>query len=177
MSKTFSQERKENAASVENSAREVLSEHFETPLSRVVSAESQIDGRYDTQKLDPVQLLDFACVDWLIDARPSIYTVAQRITKASGSARMSIRTDNGSEMPCEGDVLPATGLTPDYYLFGWRDGSELTRAWILDAEQTYETIATSPHTDTVRNDDGTAAMYLDISELVTAGCVLAGYEP
>jgi len=177
MSKTFSQTRKETAASVEDTAREILADHFDVPASRVVSAESELSGEYDTRTLNPIQLLDFACVDWLVDARPAIQTVAQRITKASGSGRMSIRTDNGSNLPCEAEVLDTTGLTAQRYLFGWRDGTELTRAWILDAQNTLETMHASPHTDHIQNDDGTAAMYLDIGELAKTGCIIAGYEP
>ena len=177
MSKTFSQTRKETAATVEDTAREILADHFDVPASRVVSAESELSGRYDTSELNPVQLLDFACVDWLIDGRPTIHTVAQRITPEDGSARMSIRTDNGSNMPCEADVLGTNGLTPQHYLFGWRDRNTLTRAWILNATKTYETMKESPHTHEIANDDGTAAMYLDIAELAQAGCIVEGFEP
>ena len=176
MSKTFSQDRKEQAASVEAQAQTLLAEYYDVPETRVVSAESELSGRYDTSELNPVQLLDFACVDWLIDGRPTIHTVAQRITPADGSARMSIRTDNGSNMPCEADVLGTNGLTPQHYLFGWRDGNTLTRAWILNATKTYETMRESPHTHEIQNDDGTAAMYLDIAELAQAGCIVEGFE-
>jgi hypothetical protein len=177
MSKPFSQDRKETAATVEDTAREILADHFDVPASRVVSAESEHSGEYDTRTLNPIQLLDFACVDWLVDVRPGIQTVAQRITPAAGSARMSIRTDNGSNLPCEADVLDTAGLTPQRYLFGWRDGHELTRAWILDTRETLKTMYTSIHTDHITNEDGTAAMYLDIGELAKAGCIIAGYEP
>lgn len=176
MSKSFSQDRKEQAASVEAQAQTILAEYYSVPETRVVSAESELSGRYDTSELNPVQLLDFACVDWLVDGRPTIYTVAQRITPEDGSARMSIRTDNGSNMPCEADVLGTNGLTPQHYLFGWRDGNTLTRAWILNATKTYETMRESPHTHEIANDDGTAAMYLDIAELARAGCILEGFE-
>lgn len=176
MSKAFDQSRKNTAATVEESVQELLADHFDVPTPRVVSAESEINNRYDTSNITATHLLDFACVDWLVDVRPSITPIAQRITPKKGSARFSIRTDNGSNMPCEADVLPTNGLTPTHYIFGWRIGNTLTRAWLLDADQAYQTVVDSPHTDHITNEDGTAAMYLDIGELARAGCIITGFE-
>lgn len=172
----FDQERKDKAASVEDQCQSILSGFFDVPPARVVSAESELTERYDTREMHPVQLLDFAGVDWLIDGRPGLYPVAQRITKASGSGRMSIRTANGSNLPCEADVFAGDGISPTHYLFGWREDSNLTHAWILDAQRTFETMRDSPHTQELHNDDGTAAMFLDIGDLATAGCVLTGWS-
>jgi len=175
-SQRYSQARKETAASAANQVPELLAEYFDVPDSRVVCVEDELNGRYDTSELTPVQLLDFACIDWLVDARPEIIPIAQRITPVSSRGRFSIRTDNGTEMPCEGDVLPSDGLVPLYYLFGRSEDNSLSRAWLLDAQQTVTCMQDSPQSVTIQNDDGTEAMYLELAELALSGCVVEGWQ-
>lgn len=172
----FEQSRKEEAATVEGEVKALLAEYYDVAPSQVVCVESENEGRYDTRNVDATQLMDFACVDWLIDLRPEIIPIAQRVTPADGPGRFSLRVANGSEVGrCEKDVLEAGGLTPDAYLFGWRDGSELSRAWLLDVTAVIEVFnKTDP--ETKRNGDGTAAKYISIGDLAERHAVIEGWD-
>jgi hypothetical protein len=176
MSETFKQSRKEAAASVEGDAKALLADHYDVAPSRVVCVESENAGRYDTREVDATHLLDFAAVDWLIDSRPAVIPIAQRITPADGPGRFSLRVANGSNVGrCERAVLESDGVTPDAYLFGWRDGSELSRAWLLDVPATLRAF-NQLEPETKPNGDGTAAKYLSVGRLVEHEAVKTGWE-
>jgi len=87
----FDQARKEAAETVEDAVRAHLCEYYGVPAKRVVSAEHGREGAYETGgEYRATDLLDYAGVDWLVDARPEIVPVGERIrpnTEAAGTFR------------------------------------------------------------------------------------------
>jgi len=177
----FDQARKEAATSVEHAVRAHLCEYYEVPAKRVVSAEHGREGAYETEgEYRATDLLDYAGVDWLVDARPAIVPVGERIRpNTAGRRDFSLRLDNGCDRPCESDRLGAglqRGLAPRALLFGWRSGDTLDRAWLIDTEALAEAVTFGEvAVDERPSGDGTVAGYIGVGELVTAGCVLASW--
>ena len=178
----FSQERKDAATACEPAVRACLRDYYNAPDARVVSAEHGREGAYETEgDYRATDLLDYAGVDWLVDARPEIVPVGERLRPNDPERRdFSLRLENGTSRPCEADRLPAglaRGLAPEALLFGWRSGETLDRAWLLDCQRLVEAVTFDEVTvDRRESGDGTVAGYIGVGELVAADCVLDSWD-
>ena len=174
----FEQHRKDAAGSVASDVRARLREWYDVGDASVVSVESAKDGAYETGGgYDPVTFLDYAGVGWLVGANDAILPVGERIRPNIPWRRdFSWRVANGCSTPCESDRVPAgieeSGLFPRDILFGLRDGDRLNRAWLIDVEA-FRTAVDADQLVGERHgrDDGTAAVYYPVADLVRAGCV------
>jgi hypothetical protein len=177
----FDQQRKAAATAVAGDVRACLRDYYGVPDKRLVSAEHGREGAYETGgDYRPTDFLDYAGVDWLVDARPAIVPVGERIRPNDPQRRdFSLRLENGCERPCESDRLPAglqRGLAPRTLLFGWRSGDRLDRAWLLDCERLVEAVTFNEvAVDERPSGDGTVAGYITVGELADADCVLASW--
>lgn len=178
----FDQARKDAATSVEGAVRACLRDHYGVPDKRVVSAEHGREGEYQTGgEYLATDLLDYAGVDWLVDRRPEIVPVGERVRpNTEGRRDFSLRLENGTSRPCESDRLGAglqRGLAPRALLFGWRTDDRLDRAWLLDTEALAEAVTFGEvAVDKRATGDGTVAGYISVGALVDAGCVLEAWD-
>ena len=174
----FDQSRKDAVAELESQVRACLQDYYDVPAKRVVSAEHERDGAYETEgEYRLSDMIDYAGIDWVVDKQPEIVPVGERIRpNTEGRRDFSLRLDNGTSKPCESDRLGAglqRGLAPRTLLFGWRSGDELDRAWLLDCERLAEAVTfREVSVDRRATGDGTVAGYIGVGELVSADCVL-----
>ena len=178
----FDQARKEASGACEPGVRACLRDFYDVPDRLVVSAEHGRDGAYETGgDFQATDFLDYAGIDWLVDARPAIVPVGERLRpNEPGRRDFSLRLDNGVDRPCEADRLPAglsRGLSPEAMLFGWRSAGSLERAWMLDCEALVEAVTFDEvPVDERATGDGTRAGYITIGALADAGCILESWE-
>jgi|APHM01.1.fsa_nt_gi hypothetical protein len=86
----FDQDRKDAAASVEGQVAACLRDYYNVPPKRCVSTEHGREGEYDTGgDYRPTDLLDYAGVDWLVDAQPAIVPVGERVRPTMRGAAIS----------------------------------------------------------------------------------------
>ena len=177
----FDQSRKDAVAALEGQVRECLRDYYDVPAKRVVSAEHERDGAYNTNgEYRLSDMIDYAGIDWVVDKQPEIVPVGERIRpNKEGRRDFSLRLENGTSKPCESDRLGAglqRGLAPRTLLFGWRTDETLDRAWLLDCERLAEAVTFNEvSVDRRATGDGTVAGYISIGELVDAGCVLESW--
>lgn len=174
----FDQHRKDAAESVASDVRARLREWYGVADASIVSVETAKAGAYETGgEYDPITFLDYAGVDWLVDTNDAILPVGERVRpNVAGRRDFSWRVENGCSTPCESDRVPAgideSGLFPRDIVFGLRDGDRLNRAWLIDVEAFREAVDADPLVGERHNrDDGTAAVYYPVGDLVTAGCI------
>jgi hypothetical protein len=178
----FDQSRKAIAGRVESTVRSCLADYYDVPEKRAVSTEHEREGAYETEgDYRATDLLDYAGVDWLIDEQPAIIPVGERIRPNKPQRRdFSLRLDNGADRPCESARIPAglfNGLAPETYLFGWRSGESLDRAWLLDCRAFMQRLAAGVlNLDRRATGDGTVAGYISVADLAAAGIVLDSWE-
>ena len=174
----FSQERKDAVAALEGQVRACLQDYYDVPANRVVSAEHERDGEYQTEgEYRLSDFIDYAGIDWVVDKQPEIVPVGERIRpNTEGRRDFSLRLENGTSKPCEADRLPAglqRGLAPRTMLFGWQSGDSLDRAWLIDCQRLVEAVTFDEVSlDRRATGDGTVAGYISVGELVDADCVL-----
>ncbi|WP_066418889.1 hypothetical protein [Halorubrum aethiopicum] len=176
----FDQDRKDAAGGVASDVRARLREWYGVADASLVSVETAKGGAYETGgEYDPVTFLDYAGVDWLVDTNNAILPVGERIRpNVAGRRDFSWRVANGCTTPCESDRVPAgideSGLFPRDMVFGLRDEADdhLIRAWLIDVEA-FRTAVDDGRLTGERHarDDGTAAVYYPVADLVRVGCI------
>ena len=177
----FSQDRKDAVAALEGQVRRCLQDYYDVPDKRVVSAEHEREGEYNTEgEYRLSDMIDYAGIDWVVDKQPEIVPVGERIRpNTEGRRDFSLRLENGTSKPCESDRLGAglqRGLAPRTLLFGWRSGDELDRAWLIDCERLADAVTFHEVTiDRRATGDGTVAGYIGVGELVAADCVVESW--
>lgn len=177
----FQQARKETAKEVESQVRACLCDYYNTPPKRVVNAEHERDGAYETAgEYQVTDFLDYAGVDWLVDVQPAIVPVGERVRPNKENRRdFSLRLDNGTTKPCETDRLGAglnRGIAPTTLLFGWQTGENLDRAWLLDMSAFMDALRTNLfELDERQTGDGTVAGYVPIGDLAANDVVVASW--
>ena len=174
----FDQHRKDAAGTVASDVRARLREWYGVGDASIVSVETAKAGAYDTGgEYDPVTFLDYAGVDWLVDTDDAILPIGERVRpNVAGRRDFSWRVENGCSTPCESDRVPAgidnSGLFPRDIVFGLRDGDRLNRAWLIDVEAFRGAVDAGELVGERHDrDDGTAAVYYPVGDLVRAGCV------
>lgn len=114
---------------------------------------------------------------WYGVADAAIVSVGERIRPNVAERRdFSWRVENGCTTPCESDRVPAgieeSGLFPQEILFGLRDGDHLNQAWLIDVEAFRAAVdADQLVGDRHARNDGTAAVYYPVADLVRVGCI------
>lgn len=172
----FDQNRKEWADALKPELQRLLADHYNVKQRFVVSAENTVDGEYQSQSLNAVQLMDYAGIDWVVQTDEMILTVGERVRKSGGS--FTLRSDNANSKPCERDLLPTSiengGLYPNHFLFVRRDGFTYERVYLLDTESVIKGIESGdiPLAASGQNSDGTAWEAYDLADIVLQGCVI-----
>lgn len=177
------QRRKEAADRIRDDIRAVLADYYAVPARRVVSVESFKDGPYDTDgEWDPIDFIDYSGIDWLVDVRPEIVGVSDRVREHDTTGRdFAWRVENDQPFPCEADRVPAglanDGIAPQATIFSVAGPDGLERAWLIDMRDVCRAVAFDELAyDVYQNDDGTAAAYLSLPKLVDYGAVLDSWE-
>jgi hypothetical protein len=179
----FDQDRKDEASEHAATIAAVLATYYSVPDHRIVSTETIRSGEYGTAgEYIASDLLDYAGVDWLVDARPAIVPVGERLRPASDefAVDFSWRVDNGCDRPCEGDRVPAglreTGLCPREIVFGRYDDDAGVREAIMLDTATVVDLVEAGIGDTHRKRDGTEARYIPLDVLRDQGAVLSEWD-
>jgi hypothetical protein len=166
---SFEQSRKEQAQHTETIVQ-ILGSYYNVDEERVVCVETQQDGKYSGRT--PTQLLDYIGIDWLIDKQPGLVGVWQRVADVESGMRLSLRVDNGTAEPAEKEMIDAgfsTGIAPRDMLFAHQENGEITRYWICDTAATID--IAERHGELIRNDDGTAGLFVSIGTVAEKGAV------
>lgn len=175
MPKRFDQNRKEIASALDGEKAELLANWFDVDDEAITHVESEIDGEYDSDTDHKTAVtMDYAGVDWIVDDSPVYVGVADRVRRSRWD--LSIRSENGTSYACEAERLPAAvkarGLFPRYMLFGVQDDSfGLDGAWMLNTEKVAQMIDLGMGKER-GNGDGTAAIYLTLSQLRNYGAIV-----
>jgi len=178
----YSGSRKSAAMSVKNSVRWCLADYYDAAKRRVVSTQNEPDGSYEGEgDYCATDMMDYAGVDWLVDEKPAIIPVAERIRPNKPNRRdFSIRLENGGIHACESSTIPSglmRGLAPEAYLFGWRSGRSLDRAWLLNCRKLFQKLVSNA-IDVERrpSGDGTVAGYISVASLAASDIVLESWD-
>jgi hypothetical protein len=168
---TFEQSRKESVQHP-NTVRNILAEHYWVDHERVVCVETQQESEYNG--VGPAELLDYTGIDWLIDNQPGLVGVWQRVADVESGMRLSLRVDNGTAEPPEMSMVDhgfTTGIAPRDMLFAHQEDGDLKRYWLCDTVATLD--IAERHGEYIRNDDGTAGLFVNIGTIAENGAVIA----
>ena len=182
-SKRFDQSRKEDAERHASTVRRLLADYYDIKEKLIVSVESIHDGAYDTGgKFDAAHFLDYAGVDWLVDDRPAIVAIGERLrpVKDGGTVDFSWRVNNGTSRPCEAVRVPAGlervgGVAPETILFGRYDSTNIRRAWLVDVESLLQLVESGVG-EVYDSPGGARARYISVPDLVTQNAVCDAWE-
>jgi len=175
--RSFDQNRKEAASVCAPQIRSLLGDWYEVPEEYIINVESVKDGEYDAGMNDIVDRLDYRGVDWLVPKDGELIPVGERLRKGErGEWRdMTLRTQNGTGNPSEGQTIPDAieghGIYPRDYVLAVREQWEVHRAVLLDTATVIER-AQSPAVQTgyASNDDGSAYRWFRLADLLMQDC-------
>ena len=175
--KSFDQNRKGATTPCNDQIRSLLSDWYGVPEKHIINVEAQKEGAYEPGLNDLIDALDYRAVDWLVPRDGQLIMVGERLRKgARGEWRdMTLRTDNGTSNPSEGQTIPKAieghGIYPRDYVLAVREQWSVHRAILWDTEAVLSA-AELYYVDTGHgtNDDGSAYQWMRTSDLLYAGC-------
>ena len=182
----FDQDRKKWAGSLNDEAVDYYREYFGVKARRVHHYENVFDGEYTPGSDEyPLQLLDYAGIDCLVDRGAPFHLIAERARPAKEDRKpdFSFRTENDCERPSEYDKFLAAyryrGFYPDTYAFGivTVDESRFESFYLIDTERFLECIDEGRFDGDEEHPsgDGTRARYYPVTELDELGCILESW--
>jgi len=175
--KSFDQNRKEATAVCNPQIRSLLGEWYGVPEDCILHVEAAKDGEYDSGMNDLVDRLDYRGVDWIVPKDGKLIPVGERLrTGERGEwAWMTLRTDNGTTKPSEGQTIPAAidgyGIYPRDYVLGVRENWDVHAAVLWDTAAVIDA-ADSPAVESGHetNDDGSGYRWFRTPDLLMQGC-------
>jgi len=175
--KSFDQNRKGAASVCNPQIRSLLSEWYDVPGEHIINVESVKDGEYDPGVNDIVDRLDYRGVDWLVPKDGELIPVGERLRKGErGEWRdMTLRTQNGTGNPSEGEIIPDAieghGIYPRDYVLAVREQWDVHAAVLWDTAAVIDA-ADSPAVKSGRgsNDDGSAYQWFSLPDLLMQDC-------
>ena len=181
--KRFDQSRKDDAERHASTVRRLLADYYGIEERLIVSVESIHEGAYETGgEFDASHLLDYAGVDWLIDDRPAIVAIGERLrpVKDGGAVDFSWRVNNGTSRPCEAVRVPAGldragGVAPETILFGRYDSTSIRRAWLVNVESLLQLVEDGVG-EVYDSPGGARARYISVPDLVTRNAICDAWE-
>jgi hypothetical protein len=175
--RSFDQNRKGATTVCNPQIRSLLSDWYSVPEDCLINVESAKDGEYAPGVNDIIDRLDYRGVDWIVPKDGELIPVGERLrTGERGEWRdMTLRTQNGTGAPSEGQTIPdaieGSGIYPRDYVLAVREQWDVHRAVLLNTAAVIDR-AQSPAVETgcESNDDGSAYRWFRLFDLLAQGC-------